>query len=178
MLKPCMENISFLLELNSYVYTVTFVNSFIKNVVIIWFNCCRQNIFVLPDFLVHFKRSANWSFGFLFFPIFVNISCNRTFFAKELITLTAKVSNIFEIKFQPATWIFTVFCLHWFAQQLLCLWLGCQIHGCVPSSIWLFDIYTLWQIALKDLKLSSSCCLMHRSIPIHINIKRGHVFPE
>ena len=110
--------------------------------VVICIDCFDEIVLMRINPSLDFLRSANRSLWSFTIPVLVNQFCNRAFLAEKFVTLFAVVSQVLEIKFVFAFWIFAKFGLRGFSNELFCLSLISEIHRSMSSRIWLIDIHT------------------------------------
>lgn len=100
---------SLLSEFNSYIDSFAFLESLIKLMVIICIDGFDQVVLVTLDLLFNLLGSADWSFRSFTIPVFIYKLRYGTLLAEVFVTLTAIISNVFEIELGSARRILTIF---------------------------------------------------------------------
>lgn len=130
-----------------------------------------QFFFVLGDNGCTFIAAADKAFlGFrgvcLEYPV-----ATRALDAEEILAAFAEVPDVFEIEYGIAAYSSrTLFGIHSLEDQIASAIVGGQIKGRVRSSVDLVHIDTAHQETLEDFVSTTSCCLMDRSVAVHVNL--------
>lgn len=95
----------------------------------------------------------------------------RALDAEEVLAALAEVPDVFEIEYGIAAYSsLTLFGIHSLEDQLASAIVGGQIKGRVRPGVDLVHIDTAHQETLEDFVSTTSCCLVNRSVSVHVNL--------
>jgi hypothetical protein len=104
---------------------------------------------------------------FFKYPVYVN-----AFLTEKFTTCTTVILNIFEIKFGFTIWVLTIKRLVSPYYQSFSLRFCGKIKGTMLTRVGFVQVDTSGQIAPQNLYISRCCSLVHRSVPVHVDVQR------